>query len=112
LCLALLVLGCNNSPVSHDPGGQPANGDPRGAIPAPKRQGIIVAFGDSLTAGFGVETGESYPDYLQQELDRRGYSYEVINEGVSGDTSDTGLVRTDIVASRKPDFVIVAFRFA
>ena len=73
------------------------------------RDGVIVAFGDSLTAGFGVDAGSSYPDFLQQELDKRGYSYHVVNEGISGDTTDTGLVRTEIVASRNPDFVIVAF---
>ena len=70
---------------------------------------MIIAFGDSLTAGFGVDPGSSYPDYLQRELDARGYSYRVINEGISGDTSDSGLVRTAIVASRDPNFVIVAF---
>ncbi|MDA1312355.1 MAG: arylesterase [Acidobacteria bacterium] len=109
LYLTLLVFGCSCSPTGEDPAGQPANGAPSSGTPAPQRQGIIVAFGDSLTAGFGVDPGESYPDYLQRELDRRGHSYEIINEGVSGDTSDTGLVRTDIVASRKPDLVIVAF---
>lgn len=73
------------------------------------RDGVIVAFGDSLTAGFGVDRGESYPDVLQRELDKRGYSYHVVNEGISGDTTDTGVVRTEIVSSRNPDFVIVAF---
>ena len=112
LCLSLLLFGllfgCG-SPPAGEPAGQPANGVPGSGTPPPRRQGTIVCFGDSLTAGFGVDSGQSYPDYLQRELDRRGYSYEVINEGVSGDTSDTGLVRTDIVASRNPDFVVVAF---
>jgi acyl-CoA thioesterase-1 len=62
-----------------------------------------------LTAGFGVDAGLRYPDHLQRVLDLKGYSYQVVNEGISGDTSDTGLVRTEIVASRNPDFVIVAF---
>jgi len=73
------------------------------------RDCVIVAFGDSLTAGFGVDRGQSYPDFLQEELDKRGYSYHVVNEGISGDTTDTGVVRTEIVGSRNPDFVIVAF---
>ena len=46
---------------------------------------------------------------MQEELDKRGYSYHVVNEGISGDTTDTGVVRTEIVGSRNPDFVIVAF---
>ncbi len=55
----------------------------------------IIAFGDSLTAGFGLEENESYPYLLQQKLKADGYDYEVINAGVSGDTSLGGLERID-----------------
>ena len=47
----------------------------------------IVAFGDSLTAGFGLTEKESYPYLLQEKLNADGYKYEVINAGVSGETS-------------------------
>lgn len=57
----------------------------------------IVAFGDSLTAGFGLTEKESYPYLLQQRLNSEGYNYEVINAGVSGDTSLGGLERVDWV---------------
>ncbi|MFL6468421.1 MAG: arylesterase [Pyrinomonadaceae bacterium] len=55
----------------------------------------IVAFGDSLTAGFGLEETESYPYLLQQKLNAEGYNYEVVNAGVSGETSLGGLERID-----------------
>ena len=55
----------------------------------------IVAFGDSLTAGFGLSEKESYPYLLQQKLNADGYDYEVVNAGVSGDTSVGGLERAD-----------------
>ncbi len=55
----------------------------------------IIAFGDSLTAGFGLEENDSYPYLLQQKLNSEGYRYEVINAGVSGDTSLGGLERID-----------------
>jgi acyl-CoA thioesterase-1 len=55
----------------------------------------IIAFGDSLTAGFGLEEIESYPYLLQQKLKADGYNYEVVNAGVSGDTSLGGLERID-----------------
>ena len=42
---------------------------------------MIVCFGDSLTAGYGTEAGQSYPDYLQADLDALGYKYRVVNEG-------------------------------
>lgn len=57
----------------------------------------IIAFGDSLTAGFGLSEKESYPFLLQQKLKADGYDYEVVNAGVSGDTSLGGLERADWV---------------
>ncbi len=55
----------------------------------------ILAFGDSLTAGFGLAENESYPYLLQEKLRADGYDYEVINAGVSGDTTLGGLERID-----------------
>ena len=57
----------------------------------------IIAFGDSLTAGFGLTERESYPYLLQERLNAEGYNYEVVNAGVSGDTSLGGLERVDWV---------------
>ncbi|GIU81405.1 MAG: arylesterase [Acidobacteria bacterium] len=55
----------------------------------------IIAFGDSLTVGFGLSEKESYPYLLQQRLNAEGYDYEVINAGISGDTTQGGLERID-----------------
>ncbi len=55
----------------------------------------IVAFGDSLTAGFGLSEKESYPYLLQEKLRAEGYDYDVVNAGISGDTSSGGLERID-----------------
>jgi len=55
----------------------------------------IVAFGDSLTAGYGLSHDESYTTLLQQRLDKSGYKYRVVNAGVSGDTSAGGARRVD-----------------
>lgn len=55
----------------------------------------IIAFGDSLTAGFGLTENESYPYLLQKRLDSLGFKYEVVNAGVSGETSLGGLERAD-----------------
>jgi acyl-CoA thioesterase I len=69
----------------------------------------IVCFGDSLTAGYGLDPGESYPDLLQRELDRRGYHYRVINRGVSGDTTQDALARLGSVIAEHPQIVILEF---
>ena len=68
---------------------------------------VIVAFGDSLSAGFGAETGSSYPDFLQRELDGAGFAYRVVNQGVSGDTTSGGLERVAQAIELKPFLVIL-----
>lgn len=61
----------------------------------------IVAFGDSLTAGFGLAEKESYPYLLQQKLKADNFDYEVVNAGVSGETSLGGLERVDWVLEQE-----------
>ena len=70
---------------------------------------IIAAFGDSLSAGFGVEPGKSYPDDLQRLLDAAGYRYHVVNLGVSGDTTTDGVERLPAVLAIHPAIVILEF---
>lgn len=67
----------------------------------------IVAFGDSLTAGLGVQADESYPAQLQRRLDDLNYPYRVINAGVSGDTTAGGLRRVPWILNNKPELVIL-----
>lgn len=74
--------------------------------PAPDTRPVIVTFGDSLTAGVA---GRSYPDDLQDLLDRDGYRYRVDNQGVSGDTTTDGLARIDNVLAVHPALVILEF---
>ena len=68
---------------------------------------IILAFGDSLTAGYGVPRGFGYPEQLQRKLDRRGYRYRVVNMGISGDTTSGGLARMKAGLVVKPSIVIL-----
>jgi acyl-CoA thioesterase I len=70
---------------------------------------VIVAFGDSLTAGYGTDAGNSYPDFLEQDLNAKGFHYRVVNAGISGNTTKDGLDRLDDVLALKPALVIVAF---
>jgi acyl-CoA thioesterase I len=68
---------------------------------------VIVAFGDSLTAGYGLPESQSYTALLQRKLDEQGYAYRVINAGVSGDTSAGGLRRLDWSLSGDVKFLIL-----
>jgi acyl-CoA thioesterase-1 len=81
-------------------------------IPAPAitdTRPVIAAFGDSLSAGLGLETGRAYPDVLQKLLDSAGYRYHVVNMGVSGDTTTDGLERMPSLLAVKPAVVILEF---
>lgn len=67
----------------------------------------IVALGDSLTAGFGVDLNRSYPAQLEKKLQANGYGYRVVNAGVSGETSSGTLSRLEWILTQAPDIVIV-----
>lgn len=67
----------------------------------------IVAFGDSLMAGYQLAPGESFPDRLQEALSARGHQVELVNAGVSGDTSSGGLARLDWSVPQDTDLVLL-----
>jgi acyl-CoA thioesterase-1 len=72
--------------------------------------GLILFFGDSLTAGYGLANvqKESIPALLQQKLEAEGLAYKTVNAGISGDTSAGGLARIDLVLQNyKPDVFVL-----
>ncbi|MFZ4628158.1 MAG: arylesterase [Blastocatellia bacterium] len=69
---------------------------------------VILAFGDSLTAGYGLAPAEAYPALLQRRLDERGYRYRVVNAGVSGETTAGGLRRLEWSLAERVELVILA----
>lgn len=68
----------------------------------------VVALGDSLTAGFGLREGQGFVPQLQAWLDAQGADVEIVNAGVSGDTTAGGLARLDWSLSDETDAMIVA----
>lgn len=70
---------------------------------------LLVCFGDSITAGYGVDPGQSYPDALQRDLDKLGYAYKVENEGTSGATTKDAVTRVRSIVAMHPALVIVEF---
>jgi acyl-CoA thioesterase I len=76
--------------------------------PAAAHRPIILDLGDSLTAGYGLPESEAFPARLEAWLRRRGIAAQVVNAGVSGDTTAGGLARLDWALADKPDLVIVA----
>jgi len=81
---------------------------PAPAKPAAASRPRIAILGDSLTAGLGVAKAAAYPAILQQRIDAAGLNYEVVNAGVSGDTSAGGLARLDWALDGDVRILIVA----
>jgi acyl-CoA thioesterase I len=81
---------------------------PSGRLSSPSdARRVIVAFGDSLTAGLGVSEEEAYPAVLERKIRESGYPYRVINAGVSGETTAGGLRRVPWVLQTRPEIVIL-----
>lgn len=72
-----------------------------------KKSGKIIAFGDSLTEGYGLPSTDSYPAILERKLHADGYEWSVSNKGISGELTFGGLSRTDEIIKEKPDIVIL-----
>jgi acyl-CoA thioesterase-1 len=68
---------------------------------------VIVAFGDSLTAGYELPPGAAFPEQLEKALRAKGHKVRVINAGVSGDTAADGLARLDWAMPEEADAVIL-----
>ncbi len=103
--VALALCGCRQqeTPKKQQPVSQAA---PVAAAPADSRP-EIACFGDSLTAGLGLDPDQSFPALLQLDLDAEGYRYHVVNFGVSGDTTQDGLARLPLVLADKPAVVVL-----
>jgi acyl-CoA thioesterase-1 len=68
---------------------------------------IVMVLGDSLSAGYGLDSAQAYPAILQQKIDEAGFNFRVVNAGVSGDTSAGGLRRIDWVLRDEIDVLIL-----
>ena len=95
-----IACGQQERAVTDTPRGAPPASTPAAGTTSVERSAAatrprIVFLGDSLTAGLGLAAEQSVPSLIQQRLDREGYAYEVVNAGVSGDTSAGGLSRLD-----------------
>lgn len=105
---ALLMAGCDR------PAPAPAPTPAATATAAAQRpagpERLVLAFGDSLYAGYGLDRGQSLPDAIQARLRREGINATIVNAGVSGDTTAAGRQRLSFVLDnlpRKPDLVLL-----
>lgn len=74
---------------------------------AASAQKVILFFGNSLTAGYGLLLSEAYPAVVQEKLDAEGFAYSVVNAGVSGETTATGNTRVDWILEKEIDIFVL-----
>ena len=111
ICLALVLTACGSHQNPPAPNSSSVQQPPPAQTAPPKTdtRKVIAAFGDSISAGFGVEPGKSFPDDLQRLIDKHGYPYRVVNLGVSGDTTTDGVERLPLLFAEHPAIVILEF---
>jgi acyl-CoA thioesterase I len=108
ITMVALLCGCGkHEEPAPKPAGHAAPVAPAPPSAAADMRPAIVCFGDSITAGFGLDAGQNFPDLLQQDLDRRALHYRVVNLGVSGDTTQDGLARIPMALAEKPAIVLL-----
>ncbi len=103
--LVAVLSGC--SAAKYERSSNTSEAKPLVTPQAQSQRPKIIAFGDSLTAGFGLAETESYPYLLQQKLKADGYDYEVVNAGISGETSLGGLERADWVLEQENAKILI-----
>jgi acyl-CoA thioesterase-1 len=100
LSLAMLAaLAPSLAPQTRAPAGATAN--------AADSRRVLLVFGDSLSSGYGLSRGESFPDRLQRRLDAEGYGWRVVNQGISGDTTSGGVSRLKNALAQSPSVVLL-----
>jgi len=112
--VAIMMVACgaqeseHSAPSTEHPAPSTQHPAPSTQHPAPDLRPKIVILGDSITAGLGLPVSQAYPTLLQQKLDAAGLRYEIVNAGVSGDTSAGGLSRLDWSLQSRVAILVVA----
>ena len=100
-----LLTSCGNSSKQEE--SEVANENIENEETAIDKKKVILFFGDSLTAGYGLEQEEAFPALIQQKIDSLGLSYKVVNAGLSGETTSGGKNRIDWVLKQNVDIFVL-----
>ncbi len=103
----MVNVACENSPTTENLSKQAENEEKTRSQQRSEDAQVIVFFGNSLTAGYGLEPEEAFPAIIQTYLDSLGYNYRVVNAGVSGETTASGNSRVDWILKQPLDVFVL-----
>ena len=103
IALIIILSGCTDNKKS---AGSDQNNPAKETVTAAKKKSIVF-FGNSLTAGYGLSPSEAFPAIIQKKIDSLGLPYQVVNAGVSGETSSGGKTRIDWILRETVDIFIL-----
>ena len=103
VALIIILSSCTNN---KKPAAIDQNNTPKETVTVTKKKSIVF-YGNSLTAGYGVSPSEAFPAIIQKKIDSLGLPYNVINAGVSGETSSGGKTRIDWILREPVDIFIL-----
>jgi acyl-CoA thioesterase-1 len=108
LIACAIFAGCS-TPAPEARKSEPAKAEtpvaPAAVVPDGRK--VLVVFGDSISAGYGLAPGLSYPDVMQRTLDAQKLPWRVVNQGISGDTTAGGAARIQAAVELKPSLVLL-----
>ncbi|HDZ13669.1 hypothetical protein LCGC14_0766640 [marine sediment metagenome] len=107
ILLVFIVVSCGNEPKKEVKTEQVETTDIVGESDETPEEKTILFFGNSLTAGYGLDTEEAFPALIQNKLDSLGLKYTAINSGLSGETTSGGLNRLEWVLNQNVDVFVL-----
>ncbi|MEQ8549159.1 MAG: arylesterase [Cyclobacteriaceae bacterium] len=103
VALALFILsGCGSEKASQDK--QKVATEKEKVV---EQKPVVMFFGNSITAGYGLDMDQAFPAIIQRKMDSLGYNYQVVNAGLSGETTAAGVNRIDWVLRTVPDIFVL-----
>ena len=103
----LLLAGCGDTVTRKDAPEPVPQESEQATTTTATSTGVILCFGDSLTAGLGLDLEDAFPAVVQRKIDSLGYNYKVVNAGLSGETTASGKNRLSWVLNQKTDIFIL-----
>ncbi len=100
-----IIIACSKQSEQQSSSEQPAKQEEKTEVKTPKK--TILFFGNSITAGYQLDMEEAFPALIQNRLDSLGFNYQVINAGLSGETTAGGMSRIEWVLNTVPDVFVL-----